>query len=204
HAALAVEREHLTRIGWGTPIQVQEPAEWWPEEEIPVTTSWLRVRVCSSLASIAGNPSSGFWRMTWGTMSWSWPGTRRESDDLSDTTFLKYAGFYPEVAKAMWQRSMLADDCLGGFGAHKMCPYKELYESMDREKKNPVAVKHVQWLRGKKSKPGTKMDALRKHIQKRDVDQKVNGSSSSAQSTSAPDSALPYRSLSKEQSCKAP
>ena len=69
----------------------------------------------------------------------------RESGDLSDTAlmsnkdvFLKYAGSFPELAEAIRQRrqrSTKADDCLVGFGAHKMCTYKQLYESADREKK---------------------------------------------------------------------
>ncbi|KAG9278283.1 hypothetical protein AMEX_G6127 [Astyanax mexicanus] len=98
----------------------------------------------------------------------------RESGDLSETALmsnkdvlLKYASFYPEVAEAIKQRRQggTVGDCLVGFGAHKTCTCKDLYESQDKEKKS-----YVQWLRVQKTRPGTKMDALKKYIQKRDLE----------------------------------
>ncbi|KAL6473026.1 hypothetical protein MHYP_G00192340 [Metynnis hypsauchen] len=93
----------------------------------------------------------------------------------NEDVLLKYAGSFPEVAETIKQRrerSAKADDCLVGFGAHKTCTYKELYESADREKKS-----YVQWLRGQSCKLGSKMDTLKKYIQKRDVDKAMPGCS---------------------------
>ncbi|KAL6454892.1 hypothetical protein MHYP_G00366680 [Metynnis hypsauchen] len=77
-----------------------------------------------------------------------------------------------ETIKQRRERSAKADDCLVGFGAHKTCTYKELYESADREKKS-----YVQCLRGQSCKLGSKMDTLKKYIQKRDVDKAMPGCS---------------------------
>ncbi|KAL7847239.1 hypothetical protein SRHO_G00222190 [Serrasalmus rhombeus] len=61
---------------------------------------------------------------------------------------------------------------------------------------------YIQWLRGQASRPGTKMEALKKYIQKRDVDQAVHGSSPSSSSLLAPGSLL-CPGPSREQSPKA-
>ncbi|KAL6473055.1 hypothetical protein MHYP_G00192430 [Metynnis hypsauchen] len=81
-------------------------------------------------------------------------------------------GQVAETIKQRRERSAKADDCLVGFGAHKTCTYKELYESADREKKS-----YVQCLRGQSCKLGSKMDTLKKYIQKRDVDKAMPGCS---------------------------
>ena len=135
-AALAVEKEHVTtRIGSGTPFQVQEPtivwAECWPEEEeIIGTTSLVASENVLQFGQYRGNSfkwllENDLWYVV---MLLAGHQNERESGDLSDTALvtnkdalLRYARFYPEAAMAIRQRSTLADDCLVGFGAHKMC-----------------------------------------------------------------------------------
>ncbi|KAI4881424.1 hypothetical protein NFI96_001441 [Prochilodus magdalenae] len=136
--ALAVEREHVTtRIGSGTPFQVQEPtivwAECWPEEEeeeIIGTTSLVASENVLQFGQYRGKSFKWLLENDPGYVVMVLAGHQkeRESGDLSDTAlvtnkdaFLRYASFYPEAAKAIRQRSTLADDCLVGFGAHKMC-----------------------------------------------------------------------------------
>ena len=147
-AALAVEREHLTRIGSGTPFQVKEPAVVHAEAKRRVAAGGGDPRDNQLVASESAiqfgqyRGKSFKWLLEndlgHAVMVLSGHQKERESGDLSDTALitnkdalLRYASFYPEVAKAI----TLADDCLVGFGAHKMCTYKELYESTDREKK---------------------------------------------------------------------
>ncbi|KAI4888925.1 hypothetical protein NFI96_005935 [Prochilodus magdalenae] len=179
-AALAVEREHLTRIGSGTPFQVKEPAVLHAEAKRRVAAgggdSHDNQLVASESAIQFGQyrGKSFKWLLEndlgYAVMVLSGHQKARESGDLSDTAlmtnkdaFLRYARFYPEVAKAIRQRSTLADDCLVGFGAHKMCTYKELYESTDREKKS-----YVGWLRQARCRVGGIIHAMKRELKRLD------------------------------------
>ncbi|XP_072554774.1 uncharacterized protein [Paramormyrops kingsleyae] len=102
----------------------------------------------------------------------------KESGNLSDTTaassvmrnkdvFFRYASSFPKMSEAIRQRRRVeapSHKSLVGFGAHRHCTYKELYECKGRERRS-----YVQWVREQPSKPGTKMDALKKYIQMRDA-----------------------------------
>ncbi|XP_048848223.1 uncharacterized protein LOC125718411 [Brienomyrus brachyistius] len=104
----------------------------------------------------------------------------KESGNLSDTAaasgvtrnkdvFLRYASSFPQMSEVIRRRRHLeapSHKTLVGFGAHKNCTYKELYESKDRERRS-----YVRWVRGQSSKPGTRMDVLKKYIQMRDAQQ---------------------------------
>ncbi|KAL7858713.1 hypothetical protein AOLI_G00188150 [Acnodon oligacanthus] len=112
----------------------------------------------------------------------------RESGNLSDPALrsnkdvlLKYADSFPEVAETITQRSTQADDSWVGFGAHRTCTYKQVYESADREKKSQADQEK-------------KMDALKKYTNKRDMHQPVYGSSPSSSSILPPGS-LPHPGL---------
>ncbi|XP_072563685.1 uncharacterized protein [Paramormyrops kingsleyae] len=102
----------------------------------------------------------------------------KESGNLSDTAaassvmrnkdvFFRYASSFPKMSEAIRQRRRVeapSHKSLVGFGAHRHCTYKELYECKGRERRS-----YVQWVREQPSKPGTKMDALKKYIQMRDA-----------------------------------
>lgn len=154
-AAQAAEREHLAHIGSGAPFHMQSQDVIWAEAKRKVAAGGGNPRndqlVASQNAIQFGQyrGKSFKWLLEndvgYAVMVLSGHQKERESGDLSETALmsnkdvlLKYAGFYPEVAEAIRQRRQggtQAGDCLVGFGAHKTCTYKELYESLDREKK---------------------------------------------------------------------
>ncbi|KAK1786450.1 hypothetical protein P4O66_018139 [Electrophorus voltai] len=85
---------------------------------------------------------------------------------------VQYASLFHDVTRTVGERRTRdgssspgrEDHRLDGFGEHQSVSYRDLYEGKDREKRS-----YVQWIQRQKVRPGSKMEALQKYIQRRDV-----------------------------------
>lgn len=84
--------------------------------------------------------------------------------------FLQYACAFSKVAEAIKVRRQregtlpgCEGDCLVGFGVHRKSTYKELYEARNRETKS-----YVKFITSQDTRAGSKMEALKKYILRRD------------------------------------
>ncbi|XP_076856568.1 uncharacterized protein LOC143510742 [Brachyhypopomus gauderio] len=86
---------------------------------------------------------------------------------------VRYVSLFPDVTRAVRERCVMDEpsssgqegQCLVWFGEHQSVSYRDLYQAQDREKRS-----YVQWIQQQKVRPGTKMEALQKFIQCRDVE----------------------------------
>nr|XP_061797805.1 uncharacterized protein LOC133589111 isoform X1 [Nerophis lumbriciformis] len=104
----------------------------------------------------------------------------RDSGDTSQsplavnkTALASYARLFPDMVAALHSQAVLMgempvrelDGRAVGFGAHAKRTYSALYESPYGDDKS-----YLQWLRGKRTKPGSTMHAFQRYVLKRDKD----------------------------------